>query len=164
MKARLVKLAVIALVLAGADQATKYLVVDSMAAGSRLPLIDGLLDFYLVYNQGAAFGSFASVDQARWLLVGLTVVAIIVAVWLVSGKDGRQLLWPLALISGGALGNLVDRIRLGQVVDFVHVYYGDWYWPTFNLADSAITVGGVMLAWLLLFSKKTRVWGDRKGD
>jgi len=164
VRARLFKLAVIALVLAGADQLTKYLVIENLPAGTRRPVIDGFFDLYLVFNQGAAFGSFASLDQARWLLVGLTVVAIVVAVWLVAGKDGRHLLWPLALISGGALGNLVDRVRLGRVVDFCHLYYDQWYWPTFNLADSAITVGGVILAWMLLFSKKTRVWDKRKGN
>lgn len=156
MKARLVKLAIIALILAGADQATKAWVLAELPTGARLPVIDGFFDLYLVYNQGAAFGSFATLGQARWLLTGLTVVALIVAVWLVSSKDGKRLLWPLALICGGALGNLVDRVRLGKVVDFLHVYYQDWYWPTFNLADSAITVGGIMLAWMLLFSSKNK--------
>lgn len=162
--ARLIKMAVIALVLAGADQALKAWVLASMRPGQRIPIIDGLFDLYLVYNSGAAFGSFAGVDGARWLLMGLTVVAVLVAVWLVAGRDGGPLLWPLALICGGAVGNLVDRIRIGEVVDFLHLYHGNWYWPTFNLADSAITVGGVILAAMLIFGRKPKQASTEKGD
>ncbi len=148
------KLALIALVLAGADQLLKALMVAWLTPGP-VTVIPGCARLVLAYNTGAAFSSFASLQGARWLLVGATVVALALAVWAALGPLGRRAdtLWSLGLICGGALGNLVDRVRLGKVVDFVDLYAGSWHWPVFNLADAAITVGGVYLAWALIRGK-----------
>ncbi len=151
MARRLTTWAAIVLALVALDQWTKWLAVD-LLAGRPVTLIPGLADLVLVYNKGAAFSLLSDHAHGRWILVGLTCAALALAGWLVArGGSGRRrgMLWCISLISGGAVGNLIDRVRLGQVVDFVYLHAGDYYWPAFNLADSAITVGGVALAFLL---------------
>ncbi len=154
MAGRLATLALIALALAGADQLIKALVVPWLAAGP-VQVIPGFARFVLAYNIGAAFSAFATVEGARWLLVGATLAALALALWAAAGPLGRRpgALTALGLICGGALGNLVDRLRLGKVIDFVDLYAGNWHWPVFNLADAAITIGGIWLAWLLIRGK-----------
>ena len=129
-----------------ADQLTKAMVTSRFAFGERLE-ITGFFDMVLVYNKGAAF-SFLS-DAPGWqtpLLIAFAVVAMgIVAVLLVRSPQRATLCAGLALILGGALGNVVDRIRYGQVVDFLDFHAAGWHWPAFNVADSAITVGAVLL-------------------
>ena len=151
---RLGRLSVIALAVAGADQLLKAVMVPWLQDGP-VTVIPGFARLILAYNTGAAFSSFAGVAGARWALVGATLVALAVAVWAAAGPLGRHrgTLWSLALICGGAMGNLIDRLRLGSVVDFVDLYAGNWHWPVFNLADAAITVGGVYLAWTLIRGK-----------
>jgi len=150
---RLAKLGLIALALAGADQLLKAIMVPWLSAGP-VQVIPGCARLVLAYNTGAAFSFFATTEGARWLLVGATVVALGLALWAAAGPLGRgRGLIALGLICGGALGNLVDRLRFGQVVDFVDLYVGNWHWPVFNLADAAITIGGVWLAWLLIRGK-----------
>lgn len=154
MAARLKKIALIALVVIGLDQLLKALAVSYLAAGP-VSVIDGFFDLVLVYNQGAAFGSFSQWAHSRWLLAGLTVIALGVAAWIGLGPTGRvrAVQICIGLIAGGALGNLIDRVRLGVVVDFVYLHAGSFQWPAFNLADAAISVGGVYLGWLLLRGK-----------
>ena len=148
------KLALIALAVAGADQLIKAVMVPLLEQGP-VTVIPGFARLVLAYNTGAAFSSFATMDGARWLLVGATLVALALAAWAARGPLGRNRgsFWALGLICGGALGNLADRLRLGSVVDFVDLYAGNWHWPVFNLADAAITVGGVYLAWALIRGK-----------
>ena len=128
------------------DQLTKATVLARFLPGERLELT-GFFNMVLVYNKGAAF-SFLS-DAAGWqtpLLIGFALVAIAVVGTLLVRSPGRRLLCAgLALILGGALGNLVDRFRFGQVVDFLDFHAAGWHWPAFNVADSAITVGAVVL-------------------
>ncbi|MFH1057896.1 MAG: signal peptidase II [Pseudomonadota bacterium] len=148
---RLTLWALIALAVVVLDQACKWLAVAALADGG-IVLVPGLADLVLVYNKGAAFGILSDTAYGRWLLVGLTVVALAVAAWLaVGGKSGGRpgMLVCISLISGGAVGNLIDRVRLGQVIDFLYLHAGQYYWPAFNLADAAITCGGVALAWQL---------------
>ena len=129
-----------------ADQVTKALVLGRFALGERLE-ITGFFNMVLVYNKGAAF-SFLS-DAQGWqtpLLIGFAVVAIAIVGTLLVRSPGRRLFCiGLALILGGALGNLIDRFRFGQVVDFLDFHAAGWHWPAFNAADSAITVGAVLL-------------------
>ena len=129
-----------------ADQATKALVLSRFALGERLELAP-FFNLVFVYNPGAAF-SFLS-EAGGWqkpLLVGFAVVAAaIVSVLIVRRPDERLLCTGLALILGGALGNVIDRLRFGQVVDFLDFHAAGWHWPAFNVADSAITVGAVLL-------------------
>jgi len=136
----------LAAAIVAADQATKAIVLGRFSYGERLELT-GFFNLVLVYNKGAAF-SFLS-DAAGWqtpLLIGFAVVAIGILGTLIVRSSGRRLFCTgLALILGGALGNLIDRFRYGQVVDFLDLHAAGWHWPAFNVADSAITIGAVLL-------------------
>lgn len=136
----------IALVVVLADQLTKWLVLAHFMPGERRELT-GFLNLVLWFNKGAAF-SFLS-DAQGWqrpvLVVFAVGAAIIVSVLLVRSPDKRLFAAGLALILGGAVGNVIDRLRFGHVVDFVDLHAGGWHWPAFNVADSAITVGAALL-------------------
>jgi len=131
------------------DQYTKYQASQYLQLLEPVPVISGF-NLNLMHNTGAAF-SFLSQSGGwqRWFFIGLaSVISIAIMIWMHSltlTHQRRWLLVALALILGGALGNLWDRVFLGYVVDFIEVYYQDWYWPAFNIADSAITVGAIML-------------------
>jgi signal peptidase II len=129
------------------DQLTKFAILRSFSFGERLAVVPGLFDLTLVYNRGAAFSFLAGASGwQRWFFTGLGVAAAIFIVWLLA-RHGTQRLFAfaLALILGGAIGNVIDRLARGQVVDFLLVYWQRWHWPAFNVADSAITVGAVLL-------------------
>jgi signal peptidase II len=135
-------LAVIAL-----DQATKFLVTRFLALYERVEVLP-VLDFTLLHNTGAAFSMLAGASGwQRWLFIGLAgVVSVLLIVWIWRIPRGDKLLpLALALILGGAIGNVIDRIWHGYVVDFIHAHWGDAYFPAFNIADSAITVGAALL-------------------
>jgi len=130
-----------------ADFVTKLLAESFLARRLPLQVIGDFVQLRLVYNEGAAFGLHVG-DNSRWIFLGLAVLALFVLGSLVrSTRPGdRFRLTALALVCGGAVGNLFDRIRSSQgVVDFVDVGIGAWRWPTFNVADSAITVGAIAL-------------------
>jgi signal peptidase II len=130
-----------------ADQLTKWLASTWLAYGVPVAVMPGL-NWTLLHNTGAAF---SLLDDAagwqRWLFMGIAaVVGTVVLVWLSRvGPTQRWVPCALALILGGAAGNLVDRVVLGYVVDFIQVYYERWSWPAFNVADAAITCGALML-------------------
>lgn len=131
-----------------ADQVTKMLILTRVELYDRIPVVPHL-DITHLHNTGAAF-SFLS-DAGGWqrwffVILGL-IVSGLIAVWLSRLPAGRQrwLCGALALIVGGALGNVIDRLILGYVVDFVLVHYNGWHFPAFNVADSAITVGAAIL-------------------
>lgn len=131
------------------DQLTKWWAVTALEPiGMPHPVIPGLLNWTLAFNRGAAF-SF--LDQSggwqRWFFVLLALaISGALVVWLArtARREWRTAL-PLALVIGGALGNLIDRLHASQVTDFIQVYYRDWYYPTFNVADCGICVGAVLL-------------------
>jgi signal peptidase II len=129
------------------DQASKLLVDASMRLYETIELAPF---FQLTYlrNQGAAFSFLAQAGGwQRWFFVGLSLAASVgIGYWLTRLPQGRR--WEAAawaLVLGGALGNLIDRLAYGYVIDFLDVFYKAWHWPAFNIADSAITVGVVML-------------------
>lgn len=131
------------------DHITKFVATSSLDYGIPVPVFSGF-NFTLVHNMGAAF-SFLS-DAGGWQRWFFTVLAIGVSVWLVLWlRRLNARMWvecaALSLILGGAIGNVIDRVRFGYVVDFIDVYYGTWHWPAFNIADSAITAGAVLLIW-----------------
>ena len=137
----------VAFLVAVLDQATKFLASSYLSYGVPRPVLPGF-NLTLLHNTGAAFSLFH--DQPgwqRWLFIAIAVVVGSgVAWWLTRLEPGQR--WAplaLALVLGGACGNLVDRVLLGHVVDFIQVYYHQWSWPAFNVADSAISVGAVML-------------------
>lgn len=128
-----------------ADQLSKSWIVHTFNLYDSLLLIPGLLSITFLRNTGAAFGMLAGhpVWWRQAFFIGIAVIALVV-LYFMQRKIGRQNAWyttSLALIAGGATGNLIDRVRDGSVVDFVDVYLGNHHWPAFNVADSAITVG-----------------------
>jgi len=140
------------------DQGTKAVVVRSMELHEHLPLVDGLISLSHVQNRGAAFGllSDAELPNQSLLLAALSLGALLaIAVYFVRLPPSAWLpRLALALVLGGAVGNLIDRVRHGYVVDFVHVYWREHQWPDFNLADSAITVGVALLILDILLSPR----------
>jgi signal peptidase II len=136
------------------DQATKYLVLDRLAPGVRIEIVDGLLALALVMNPGLAFGLLGGMPPAwRWVVAALSLIALAILARVairVLPTGGPIDVAAIALIFGGAVGNLIDRARFGAVVDFIDVYWRTWHWPAFNAADSAITVGVALLALRLL--------------
>ena len=142
------------------DQVTKLLIVQNFEYGERMNILP-VFDLILVYNTGAAF-SFLAQESGwqRWFFAALAlIVGAIILVWLKRLKARSQwmLSCALSLILAGALGNVIDRIRLGHVIDFILVYWNDSLFPAFNVADSAITVGaGMLLLDALLESRRAK--------
>ena len=140
------------------DQVSKALVSGSLKMYEIRPLIHGLLNLTRVHNTGAAFGLLAG--QASPLRTGfflaVSLVAMGVVLWMLYRLPSGQKveLVALSLILGGALGNVFDRVRLGEVVDFIDVYYRSYHWPAFNVADSAISIGVILLLYRLVFAKE----------
>ena len=140
----------IAVLVFAADMATKAAVSSKMVLYQSIPVIGDWVKLTYIHNSGAAFGMF---QGGRWPLIAVSVAAaVLVTVMALRGRSKLSLVIPLGLILGGALGNLVDRIRLGEVVDFINVGIGTHRWPVFNVADSAVSVGVVWLA--LVLSRK----------
>lgn len=128
-----------------ADRISKMLVVNSFVRGEELP-VTSFMSLVLAYNSGAAFSFLAGEPGwQRWFFAVIAVVASIFLVYMLKRGGGRILSAGFALILGGALGNLWDRIAIGKVVDFLLFHYSGWSWPAFNVADSAITVGAAFL-------------------
>lgn len=134
------------------DQLTKFWVVSALRLGQSIELTP-FLNLVFVYNPGAAF-SFLS-DAGGWQRWFFVVLALAVSGWLTflmrRHADERLLPLAAALVMGGALGNVIDRIRFGAVVDFVDLHAAGWHWPAFNVADSAISAGVALLIGQQLF-------------
>lgn len=142
------------------DQLTKAMVVDSLSLYESREIIPGFFNLVYVTNSGAAFSLLADVNSP-WrhyffltigsaALVGLTIVywKLRKANWLYS--------WALALIAGGAAGNLIDRVRFGSVIDFLDIYIGNYHWPAFNIADSAICIGAGLFLIINIFDTRNQ--------
>ena len=140
------------------DQLTKYAIVARLGYGERLAVVPGLLDLTYVRNPGGAFSFFAS-GAYEWRMaffVGATSVALVLLLIFLARHEPHARLSPLALgaIMGGALGNLIDRLVHGEVIDFLDVHlFGGYTWPTFNVADSAIVVGVALMVLEVFFSE-----------
>jgi signal peptidase II len=130
-----------------ADQATKYWMAIRLRDGSEIDVIPGFAKFSYTENPGIAFGMLNNGD-VKWLLVGISIVAIVVVLYYIAKTPptNRLLLSSLALLSAGIAGNLIDRVRMGRVIDFILIYYKDYQWPVFNIADTAITIGAGLMA------------------
>lgn len=129
-----------------ADQLTKWLVLARFAPGERLELTP-FFNLVLAFNKGAAFSFLAGAGgwQTPLLVAFALAAAVIVSVLLVRSPGRRLFCSGLALVLGGAVGNVIDRLRFGHVVDFLDLHAGGWHWPAFNVADSAITIGAALL-------------------
>lgn len=140
------------------DQATKYYFENRLELYEQIVIIPDYFSWMLAYNTGAAFSFLAdSSGWQRWLFALIAiVVSVVLVVWLKRlGRDETWLAIALALVLGGALGNLYDRVAIGHVIDFIFVHWKEHGFPAFNIADSAITVGAIMLALDMFKSKKT---------
>ncbi|MGZ5075770.1 MAG: signal peptidase II [Methylobacter sp.] len=129
------------------DQASKLAVAGSMQLYESIPVMPFFKLTY-VHNTGAAFSFLSDAGGwQRWFFAGLAlVISAVIAVWLTRLKKHETLLAvALALVLGGAVGNLIDRLAYGYVIDFLDVYYESWHWPAFNIADSAITLGVMLM-------------------
>lgn len=151
----------VALVVIVLDQITKIGFDNLLQYGERLRVLP-FFDFTLLYNRGAAFSFLAGADGwQRWFFTGLGGMAAIFIVWLMSRhRDQTLFCAALSLILGGALGNVIDRVLYGHVVDFLLFYWNNWYFPAFNIADAAITVGAV----LIIYDELRRVRHARKAS
>jgi signal peptidase II len=136
------------------DQWTKYLVLANLELHRPVPFVAGFWNWMLAYNEGAAFSFLGDASGwQRWMFGSLAVIVSAAMAWWLARTprgDWRTAL-PFSLVIGGALGNLIDRIRLGHVIDFIQWHWRDHYWPTFNVADSAIVAGAIAL---LLFGMR----------
>ena len=141
-----------------ADQASKAWAVKTLRFGEDRVLIRGFLQFIYTENSGIAFGQLQEGGAfGRWFFVVLAVLAAIAVFYyfMRTPRNDDRVLGACALLLAGILGNLTDRARLGYVVDFIVVHAGDYHWPTFNIADASITVGALLLAFDLIFSRKS---------
>lgn len=148
----------LSLIVIGLDQLSKIWILGSYIPYQSEKVLS-FLNITLAYNTGSAF-SFLS-DAGSWhkwfFIVFSLLMSIIIIVWMMRLKDEERIQSiSLSLILGGAIGNLIDRIRLGHVVDFIDVYYQDFHWPVFNLADCAITIGAFLLLFQFLRPEKLK--------
>ena len=136
----------LALVILILDQFTKVMVIGYYRLGDSTT-VTSFFNLVRVHNEGAAFSFLAGASGwQRWLFTAIGVVAVLFILWMLRSHAGQRLFaFALACILGGAVGNLVDRIAYGHVVDFLQVHYAGWYFPSFNVADSAITIGAATL-------------------
>lgn len=139
------------------DQLTKIIVDRTMPLHHSIPIVDGFFSLTYVRNTGAAFGIFAGSHEVFRLpfLIGVSILAIgfILVMLKRLRDDATGLVTALTFILGGAIGNLIDRVRHGEVIDFLDVYYSNYHWPAFNLADSFITVGVTITLFYLVGAK-----------
>ncbi len=141
------------------DQITKYIIMTQVKLHDSITVIPGFFNITHVRNKGAAFGLFSDLPDV-WrsaFFITLTIIAVSALMVLIVKTSERLPVYSFSLIAGGALGNLVDRILYREVVDFVQWYVKSYYWPSFNVADSAITIGVVLLAIEMLFLSSTKI-------
>ena len=141
-----------------ADQLSKGLVVQHIPEYRTITVIPGFFDLINIRNRGAAFGFLnrSDIEWQFWLFLVATIIATFAIIFVARGLKEKATAMPLGLglILGGAIGNLCDRLRMRAVIDFLDVYWRDWHWPAFNLADSAICVGAFLVCFLLCVTKK----------
>lgn len=129
------------------DQFTKYWISVKLREGEDIEVIRGFLKLSYTENPGIAFGMLNN-GNMKWLLVAISIAAIMVVVYYIrrTPTSNVLLLWSLSLLAAGICGNLIDRFRLGRVIDFILIYYKSYQWPVFNVADTAITIGAALMA------------------
>jgi signal peptidase II len=154
---RYLKFGAVAFIIVIFDQVTKWYIIQNLSLHDVYQVIPGCFNLVQVHNPGSAFGLFAdhhSLFRTVFLL-SASVVALCLILYLHHNTPGEfaTLSIGFALIFGGAIGNIIDRIRLGYVIDFIDVHIGVFHWPAFNVADSAITIGMLIFAFYMLFRK-----------
>ena len=136
----------LALLVLIADQISKWWAQMSLPMAQAIKVTD-FLNWFLIYNPGAAFSFLSQAGGwQRWFFTIIGIIAAVVIIWLLQkNTQDRPFCIALALILGGAIGNVLDRLLYGAVVDFIDVHYHGWHWPAFNLADSAISIGATLI-------------------
>ncbi|MDH4008562.1 MAG: signal peptidase II, partial [Desulfuromonadales bacterium] len=136
-------LAIISAVIIALDQATKLYVDANFRLHESMPVIRGFFNLTYVRNKGAAFGILADNAVRIPFFITVSIVAMLGILWYINRirNDQKLAVFSLSLVFAGACGNLIDRVRLGEVIDFLDVFWQRYHWPAFNVADSAITVG-----------------------
>jgi signal peptidase II len=139
---------VIAVIVLLLDQLSKWSALSHLRVGIPEPVLP-FFNWLLLFNPGAAFSFLAqSSGWQRWFFTVIGIAAAIYIVWLLyKNQTDKLLCFALSLILGGAIGNVLDRIMYGAVVDFIDLHYGNWHWPAFNIADSAICIGAALIIW-----------------
>ncbi len=157
LKNKYIKLAIIAGAIVILDQFSKALVLRSIPLNTTLPVISGFFNLTHIYNPGGAFGLMANLSPTLRSIIFLFISSLAVGlIFYFYKKTPPQYAWlaaAFALIFGGAIGNLIDRLRFGMVLDFLDFYLGNLHWPAFNVADSAISVGIGIFLFHLVFKK-----------
>jgi signal peptidase II len=155
--AKMVKLLMVSGILIVLDQISKMVILRSMPLYETIPVIPGFFNITHIHNPGGAFGFMAGqgpeVRSLLFLAMSTLAAVVIVFFYLRTPAGYSWLSTALLLIFGGAVGNMIDRVRFGEVVDFLDFYAGGYHWPAFNVADSGITVGMAILVYHLLFDK-----------
>jgi signal peptidase II len=128
------------------DQWTKIFMADWLALGQSVPVIDGFFNFTLVHNRGAAFGMGSTWSTPFFLTTSFLAMGVVIYLFSKLKPEEKLSRWAMVMILSGAVGNIIDRVRLGYVIDFLDVYVQNHHWPVFNVADSAITVGAILFA------------------
>jgi signal peptidase II len=140
------------------DQSSKAWAARALKFGDDRTIIPGFLDFVYTENRGIAFGQLQEGGSfGRWFFVVLAIGAAVAVLFyfLRTPRNDDRVLGACALLLSGIAGNLTDRARLGYVIDFIVLHAGSWHWPTFNVADASISIGALLLAYDLVFEKKT---------
>lgn len=138
------------------DQITKHIVQKYIRLYDLIVVVPGFFNLTHVRNKGAAFSILSTLPDLwrGFFFISVTIIAVTVIAVLIRKNEDRMLVIAFSFIIGGAIGNLIDRILYGEVIDFVQWYVKSWYWPSFNVADSAISVGVALLAIDMLFFQK----------
>lgn len=143
------------------DQITKAAIVKNFILHEARPVIEGFFNLVYVMNPGAAFGFLAGASETfRYLFfIGITVLVIVLIIYYIAESKSQNMLFiiSMTLIFAGAVGNLIDRIRYGAVVDFLDFYIRTWHWPAFNVADSSISLGAVLMIWGMITQRKKQI-------
>ncbi len=142
----------------GLDQVIKILVSSRLGLFEAVEIIPGFLNLTYIRNPGAAFGLLGNIDPSTAFLIfsSATALAVVALGYLYFATSPGMALtrWGIALVLGGAVGNLIDRLRLREVIDFIDIHWGSYHWPAFNVADSAITIGVAFILIETLFRKR----------
>jgi signal peptidase II len=160
MKKKYWILVIVCSVILSLDQWTKAVVLDRLPLHRRIPVIPGFFDLTHVRNTGGAFGIFggekSGLGALLFLVVSVMAVGILLVLFIRARENEKTLAFAYSLILSGALGNLLDRLRLGEVVDFLEFYVSSFRWPAFNIADSAICAGIGLMALELIIKEEKR--------
>ncbi|HOI17451.1 MAG TPA: signal peptidase II [Geobacteraceae bacterium] len=164
MKNRYLFLIAVALPVIILDQATKLFIVRTLEFHGTITVVENFFEIIHTRNQGAAFGFLRDSAIRLPFLITVSIVAalVVLAVFRKLRPDQKLTAWGLALVFAGAVGNLIDRVRLGEVIDFLNVHWYEHFWPAFNVADSAICVGvGLLAVDMILEERRKKVTGEK---